>query len=51
MAFPLHVKLIGAEDGRRYALPDVGGAPEYASEPFRHRCDRFKAVQGSESRI
>ena len=30
MAFPLHVKLIGAEDGRRYALPDVGEAPEYA---------------------
>ena len=30
VAFPLHVKLIGAEDGRRYALPDVGEAPEYA---------------------
>ena len=30
MAFPFHVKLIDAEDGRRYALPDVGEAPEYA---------------------
>ena len=30
MAFPLHVKLIGAEDGQRYALPDVGEEPEYA---------------------
>ena len=29
-AFPLHVKLIGAEDDRRYALFDVGEAPEYA---------------------
>ena len=24
MAFPLHVKLIGAEDGQRYALPEAG---------------------------
>ena len=30
MAFPPHVKLIWEEDGRRYALPDVGEAPEYA---------------------
>ena len=30
MAFPFHVKLIDAEDGRRYALPDVGEASEYA---------------------
>ena len=30
MALPLHVKLIGAEDDRRYALPDVGEASEYA---------------------
>ena len=30
MALPTHIKLIGAEDGQRYALPDVGEAPEYA---------------------
>ena len=30
MAFPLHVKLIGAEDGQRYALPHVGESSEYA---------------------
>ena len=30
MAFPLHVNLIGAEDGQRYALPDVGEASDYA---------------------
>ena len=30
MAAPTHIKLIGAEDGQRYALPDVGEEPEYA---------------------
>ena len=42
-----HVKLIGADDGKRYALPDVGEEPEYAvpTRAFHaERGDNFPAA-------